>query len=123
MTFFFGLLDIVLTAIVLFDTLSLIYQFRNEGSCDKKEYTRICFTWIIFLSLCNFLSCDRKGFFGTLIRLIIFGMKAFIVLPVLGGTMKIHKYLFEDGNAKKWYKKAEDFIKSKLLKEGKIHTS
>ena len=116
MTFFFGLLDVVLTMIIFYDTLSLVYQFRNEGSCDKREYQRICFTWLIFLTFCNYLSCDRKGFLGTLIRLIIFSGKAFIALPVLGGTMKIYKYLFDDGNLEKWYKKVEDLVKSKICK-------
>ena len=114
MSFVFGLLDLVLTLVLLFDTLGLIYQFRKSMSVDPKEYVRICFSWILFLTISSLFSCERKGFFGTLIRLIIFGSKVFVTIPLLGGTMKIHKYLIDDGNAEKYIKKATDFINSKL---------
>ena len=39
MTFFFGFLDILLTIILLFDTLGLAYQIRKEADkLDKREY-------------------------------------------------------------------------------------
>ena len=113
MSFVFGLLDFVLTAVLLFDTLGLIYQFRKSMSVDPKEYVRICFSWILFLTICSLFYCERKGFFGTLIRLIIFASKAFVTLPILGGTMKVHKYLIDDGNADKYINKVTEFIKSK----------
>jgi hypothetical protein len=113
MSFVFGLLDFVLTAVLLFDTLGLIYQFRKSMSVEPKEYVRICFSWILFLTIGSLFSCERKGFFGTLIRLIIFASKAFVTLPILGGTMKVHKYLIEDGNADKYINKVTEFIKSK----------
>ena len=113
MSFVFGLLDFVLTAVLLFDTLGLIYQFRKGMSVAPKEYVRICFSWILFLTIGSLFSCKRKGFFGTLFRLIIFASKAFVTLPILGGTMKIHKYLIEDGNADKYINKVSKFIKSK----------
>ena len=114
MSFVFGLLDFVLTAVLLFDTLGLIYQFRKSMSVEPKEYVRICFSWILFLTIGSLFSCERKGFFGTLIRLIIFGAKAFVTLPILGGTMKVHKYLIVDGNAEKYIKKVTDLINSKV---------
>ena len=112
MSFVFGLLDFVLTAVLLFDTLGLIYQFRKSMSVSPKEYVRICFSWILFLTIGSLFSCARKGFFGTLIRLIIFASKAFVTLPILGGTMKVHKYLIDDGNADKYINKVTEFIKS-----------
>ena len=114
MSFFFGLLDVLLTSIMLFDTLGLAYQFRKEGTCDKNDYLRICLSWILFLTICNLFSCNRKGFLGVVFRLIIFAAKAFVTIPVIGGTLKIHKYLIEDGNAEKCYKKVKDIVKSKL---------
>ena len=113
MSFVFGLLDFVLTAVLLFDTLGLIYQFRKGMSVVPKEYVRICFSWILFLTIGSLFSCERKGFFGTLFRLIIFASKAFVTLQILGGTMKIHKYLIDDGNADKYINKVTEFIKSK----------
>ena len=123
MTFFFSLLDIVLTSVLIFDTLGLVYCYRKNNTCDRKEYTRICFSWILFLTICNFFSCDKKGFIGTLGRLIIFLAKAFVTLPALGGTMKLDKYLFEDGNAERYFKKIEELVKSKICKSGKFHSS
>ena len=123
MTFFFSLLDIVLTSILIFDTLGLVYCYRKNNTCDSREYTRICFSWILFLTICNFCSCDKKGFIGTLGRLIIFLAKAFVTLPVLDGTMKLDKYLFEDGNAERFYKKIEELVKSKICRGDKFHSS
>ena len=119
MSFIFGLLDVVLTAVMLFDTLGIIYQFRKNIPVNPKEYIRICFSWILFLAICSLFSCDRKGFFGTLIRLIILFSKIFVTIPKLGGTNKIHQYLIEEGNAEKYYKKVVELIKSKLCKGSK----
>ena len=76
-----------------------------------------------FITICNFFSCDKKGFIGTLGRLIIFLTKAFVTLPALGGTMKLDKYLFEDGNAERYFKKIEELVRSKICKSGKFHSS
>ena len=117
MSFILNLLDIVLTSILLFDTLGMIYQFRkHEESVKPKEFVRICFSWILFLTICSLFSCERKGFFGTLIRLIIVASKIYVTIPLFGGAMKIHKYLIEDGKAIDFYNKAYEFIKSKLCK-------
>ena len=118
MSFFFGLLDTLLTAILLFDTLGLIYQFR-KSSVEPKEYIRVCFSWILFLSIGTLFSCNWKGFFGTLFRLIIFCAKAFVVIPLLGGTNKIYKYLIEDGNGEMYYNKVLNIVKTKLSQGGK----
>ena len=123
MTFFFGFLDLLLTSVLIYDTLGIVYAIRKGNQCEDKEYTRICFSWILFLSISYYISCDRKGFFGTLIRLILFEAKAFVVLPILGGTSKINKFLFEDGNAEKYYKQAKDFIQSKIGSKVKFHSS
>ena len=116
MSFFFGLLDVILTSVLLFDTLGLAFQFRKDGSCDTKEYVRVCLSWILFLTICNLFSCERKGFFGFLMKLIIFIAKASVSLPIVGGTLRIHKYLVEDRNAELIYQKLSGIIKSKLCK-------
>ena len=115
MSFIFGLLDALLTSIMLFDTLGIIYQFR-KSSVNPKEYVRICFSWILFLTICTLFSCSWKGFFGTLIRLLILSAKIYVTIPILGGTNKIHKYLIEDGKGVEYFNKVHGFIKSKLCK-------
>ena len=123
MTFFFGVLDLVLTSVLIYDTLGFVYAIRKGNQLENKEYTRICFSWILFLTLSHYISCNWKGFFGVLIRFIIFICKAFVVLPVLGGTSRIDKFLFEDGNAKKYYKQAKDFLQSKICNKCKSHSA
>ena len=113
MTLFFGILDLLLTTILLFDTLGLAYQFRTKNTCEEKEYIRVCLSWILFLSISNLLSCETKGFFGSVFRLIIFLLKLFVVLPILGGTLKVHKFLIEEQRAEKWL----ELIKVKVYKE------
>ena len=112
MTLFFGILDVLMTTIMLFDTLGLVYQFRKNNTCSEKEYIRVCLSWILFLTISNLFSCEKKGAFGSIIRLIIFFAKLFVVLPILGGTLRFHKYFIEDKNAEKWYQ----FLKAKICK-------
>ena len=118
MTFFFGFLDILLTIILLFDTLGLAYQIRKEGEdkVEKSQYIRVCLSWILFLTICNLFTCERKGLFYVLIRLLFFFAKAFIVFPTCGGTLKIYDYLIEKENAKQWYYKIEGILKGTLCK-------
>ena len=120
MSFLVNFIDVLLTLILLFDTLGMIYQFRKyEYLVKPKEFVRICFSWILFLTICSLFSCERKGFFGTLIRLIIVAAKVYVTIPLFGGAMKIHKYLIDDGKAIEYYNKVYEFVKSKLCKGGK----
>ena len=117
MSLLFGFLDLVLILIMLFDTLGLIYQFRkNKENVKPEEYIRICFSWILFLTIYNTFSCSWKGFFGTLIRLILFAAKAYVTIPILGGSLKLHKILIEDGKAEECFNKTLDLVKSKICK-------
>ena len=119
MTLFFGILDTLLSIIMLFDTLGLVYQFRKNNTCEEKEYIRVCLSWILFLTINNFFSCEKRGFFGSMIRLTIFLAKLFVVLPILGGTLRFHKYFIMDKNAEKWCQ----FLKSKICKICKDNSS
>ena len=93
--------------------MGLAYQFRTKNTCEDKEYIRVCLSWILFLSISNLFSCETKGFFGTVFRIIIFLSKLFVVLPILGGTLKIYKFLIEEQRAEKWI----ESIKVKVRKE------
>ena len=119
MTLFFGILDTLLSTIMLFDTLGLVYQFRKNNTCEEKEYIRVCLSWILFLTINNFFSCEKKGFFGSMVRLTIFFAKLFVVLPILGGTLRFHKYFIEDKKKKKWCQ----FLKSKICKNCKDNSA
>ena len=117
MSFLFSFFDMVLIVIMLFDTLGLIYQFRKTKENVKKEdYIRIYFSWILFLTIYNTFSCSWKGFLGTLIRLILFAAKAYVTIPLCGGSLKLHKILIEDGKAEEYFYKVLNMVKSKLCK-------
>ena len=117
MSFLFGLLDLVLTAVLLLDTLGLVYQYRKTGDCNGKDYSRVCFSWILFFTFSKLLTCNWKGFFGTLFRLLIFGAKAYVTIPLLDGTMKLNKYFIEDKNGERIYNQVVGLVKSKLCKK------
>ena len=121
MSFLFTVFDIILTLIMLFDTLGMIYQFRKGPSPSSTEYVRLCASWILFLTICSLFSCNRKGFFGTLLRIIFLAAKVFVTIPKFGGSLKIHKFLIEDKNALRYYEQAVKFAKSKL--SGKVNFS
>lgn len=118
MTFLFSLLDVVLTTIMLFDTLGLAYLIRTQGpeKCEKKEYIRVCLSWILFLTICSIFTCNKKGLFGTLLRICFFLAKAYVTLPICKGTLKIYDYLIEKGNAEKWYYQIVGPLKDKVCK-------
>ena len=118
MSFLFTCLDILLILIMLFDTLGLIYVYRQKGESGikKDEYIRVCFSWVLFLTLYNIFSCNWVGFFGTLIRFIIFGAKAYVTIPLFKGTLKIHKYLIEDKKGEEYWNKLITVVQSKLCK-------
>ena len=116
MSFIFGFLDVLLTTILLYDTLSLAYQIRKDGESDTKDYVRVCLSWILFLTICNLFTCERKGLFGALIRILFFFAKACVTIPKLGGTLRLYDYLIEKGKAKEWYYTIEGLVKSKLCK-------
>ena len=117
MSFLFGLLDLVLTAVLLFDTLGLVYQYRRKGNVNGRDYTRVCFSWILFFTFSKLLTCNCKGFFGTLFRLLIFGAKAFVTIPRIDGTMKLNKYFIEDKNGERIFNQVVGLVKSKLCKK------
>ena len=117
MSLLFNFLDLVLILIMLYDTLGLIYQFRkSKESVKPQEFIRIYFSWILFLTIYNTFSCSWKGFFGTLIRLILFAAKVYVTIPLLGGSLKLHKILIEDDKAKECFNKVFGLIKSKICK-------
>ena len=116
MFFLFSLLDMLLILIMLFDTLGLIYQFRTNAEVNPKEYITIYSSWILFLIIYNLFSCSWKGFFGTLIRLILLVAKVYVTIPKFGGSLKIHKHLIEDEKAKEYFYKVYGMVFSKLCK-------
>ena len=73
---------------------------------------------MLFL-LISVFSFSWKGFFGTLIRLIILLAKIYETIPIFGGSLKIHKYLIEDGKALQFQNCAIETAKPKICKGGK----
>ena len=116
MSLFFSFLDLLLICIMLFDTLGLIYLFRTNSKVEPKEYIRICFSWIFFLTIFNLFYCNWRGFLGTFIRLLLFAAKAYVTIPIFRGTLKLHNYLIEKKKVNEFINKITGIINSKLCK-------
>ena len=108
MSFLYGLVDLLLTALITLDTLGLVGQYNQKKSPESKDYVRVCFTWIFFLTLKSFTPTAGEGFFIKLIRILFLLGKVFVILPLLGGTMMIYN------KAPEVIKKGVDFAKSKI---------
>ena len=108
MSFLYGLIDLLLTALITLDTLGLVGQFRNKRSTDTKDYTRVCFTWIFYLTLKSFTPNVGEGTMGKIIGILFLLAKIFVTIPLLGGTMLIYN------QAPKLISKGVDFAKSKI---------
>ena len=108
MSFLYAIVDLLLTTLITLDTLGLVGQYRKKTSTTTEDYTRVCFTWIFFLTLKSFTPTAGEGFFIKLIRILFLLGKVFVVLPLLGGTMMIYN------KAPEVIKKGVDFAKSKI---------
>ena len=115
MSFLFGLFDFLLTVILTLDTLSLLNQLKKNKSCDQKDYKRVCFTWIFYLSLKSITCCNcKQGFLCTVYQFLVLCAKIYIVIPLINGTNTIYNYCIEQGKIQEFAKKGVDFIKSKI---------
>ena len=97
MSIIFSIFDIILTFIMLYDSLGLVYQFRRNIEIQKKDYYRICFSWVLFLTICKIFICDKEGKLGSIIRIIILVLKLFVAIPIFKGTMIIYSKFIENG--------------------------
>jgi predicted Na+-dependent transporter len=123
MSFLYGLIDLILLSLITLDTLGLVGQYNQKKSPESKDYVRVCFTWIFFLTLKSFTPNDGEGYFRKILMLLFLLAKLFVVLPILGGTMLIYN------KSPELIQKGVDVIKSKLgtnvnpINEGPSETS
>ena len=108
MSLLFGFIDLLLTTLITLDTLGLVGQFRQKKIPDSKDYTRVCFTWILYLTLKSCTPNDGEGTLRKILLLIFLFAKIFVVLPILGGTMLIYN------QAPQLIKKGVDFTINKM---------
>ena len=108
MSFLYGLVDLLLTALITLDTLGLVGQYRKKTSTTTKDYTRVCFTWIFYLTLKSLTPNVGEGYMGTIIGILFLLGKLYVTLPILGGTMMIYN------QAPKLISKGINFVKGKM---------
>ena len=110
MSFLYGLVDLLLTTLITLDTLGLVKQFREKKSADTEDYTRVCFTWIFFLTLSSFTpsACADEGFLRKLLRVLFLAGKIFVTIPIVKGTMMIYN------TAPQIISKGVEFAKNKM---------
>ena len=78
MSLLFGFIDLLLTTLITLDTLGLVGQFRQKKTPDSKDYTRVCFTWILYLTLKSFTPNDGEGTLRKILLLIFLFAKIFV---------------------------------------------
>lgn len=114
MAFIFCLVDFLLSVILSLDTLALLYQIRKMNSCDNKDFIRICFSWVLFLSIKIIFCCGGCGLICTIFGIVALVLKALIVIPKFGISQKLYKSIIEDKKGEQFIQKGVNFVKSKL---------
>ena len=114
MGFFFYLVDAILSAILSLDTLALIYQIRQKQSCEKADYTRVTFTWVLLIFLKSIFTCSGKGFLCNLFGMIGLILKVAVVIPKLGVSTKVYKSLIEEKKGEQMIQGALKFVQDKF---------
>ncbi len=115
MSFILCLLDFLLLAVVLVDTLGFIVQNRkNPSSSNQQEYHRLCFTWV-FYSVIKSLTCSTcTGMIGSFLCLLFLLVKAYISLPILNGTEKLYTVLIEQNAGRQYIEGLVNTLKQKM---------
>lgn len=112
MSFLLCFTDFVLMSLIMLDTLSLVNYIRKTASCDKKDYTRVCFTWIFFFMISSLTSCSCTGYLGKMYRFLGLALRVYISIPILGGSYNLYHFLIEENKGMEYAKKAVNMIKS-----------
>jgi hypothetical protein len=116
MSFLLQLAEFVLLSIVTLDTLGFIAELRkNSAKTDKRDYVRVCFTWVFLLALrslaCGLCCC---GYFGGLFKMLFFGGKVYVSVPAIGGTETLYNLLVEQNVLKEYFTQAVQLVNSKV---------
>jgi hypothetical protein len=115
MSFLLKFAEFLLFSVVTFDTLGHIAESRkNTEKVDRKDFLRLCFTWVFLLAL-NSLCCSScsGGYFGSLWKFLIFGAKVYVCIPAIRGTETLYDLLVEQNVTKKYLFDAYHFAKTK----------
>jgi hypothetical protein len=123
MAFLFGLIEIILLAIVVLDTLGfLIQNKRKPDDSNPHDYNRLIFTWTFFFVFKALTCCSGSGLISGFFALLGLLAKAYISIPLLGGTQKLYDVLVRDNSFGIAAKKYIHLIKEKLNPEEKHKT-
>jgi len=108
MSFLLQVAEFVLLTIVTLDTLGFIAELRkNSAKSDRRDYVRLCFTWLFLLTLRSFsclLCCC--GYFGGLFKMLFFAGKVYVSVPAIGGTETLYNLLVEQNILKEYFSQA-----------------
>ena len=116
MSFLFSFFDALLSVILCVDTLTVIYQLRKTENCDTRDYTRICFSWILFFFLQSIFTLGGKGFFWNFLAFVGLVLKIMVVIPKTGITNMIYDKLITQKKGEELFNNAYKFVESKISK-------
>jgi len=87
------MIEFLLFTVLSYDTLGYLRTINKNKDASKEDYSRLVFTWIFQFSLC-YLSCMLCCL--PLIAELSLVAKIFITIPLLQGTNRVKKIIFED---------------------------
>lgn len=115
MSFIISIIELALYIIAALDTLSFVVSYKKcPEKSDVADYTRICYRWVFLLvlrSMGNLICC---GFLGTYLRFASLVLKAYVTIPLLGGTDKLFHFLTQENGASSYVKQLVHTVRSKV---------
>jgi hypothetical protein len=114
MAFLLNLVELLLLGIVALDTLGFIAQNRKAPlNSNSKDFTRVCFTWVFFLTLRSLTCASCGGVLGSFYGMLLLLGKAYVSIPLFRGTEKLYNCLIEENAAGHYLRRIVSMIKDR----------
>ena len=105
MSFVVSLIDTILLAFHMLNTLGLLNKLRKTKTCKHDDYKSVCLSWILYFALNPLTRCPCRGLLAGLLRMIGMFGKIYVIIPLFKGALKIYDIFVEKGMAKSIYEK------------------
>lgn len=112
MAFIFFLVDTLVLALMILDTLSLLVQIKKTNKSETQDYIRVIFTWIFVLAVRSLTTCSCTGLIANFIKLLGMVAKIYLAVPLLGGSNKLYDFLITQNKGVEYYQKALEIVKA-----------
>ena len=77
------LLNSLLTAILAYDSLSLLYQIRKTKQCEENDFRRVCLSWVFFIGINRLIEILGCGLLGYIFYIPLNILKIIVKLQII----------------------------------------